>query len=77
MTMADGWARAREVRTAAHASLTESAWPFRLLPRLALQGSSRSAAQLSLPLPWTPVPFSFQVLAVLVTGRRLGARGDC
>lgn len=33
-----------------------------------------AAAQVSVPLPWTPVPFSLQPMAVLLTGAVLGAR---
>lgn len=33
-----------------------------------------AAAQVSVPLPWTPVPFSLQTMAVLLSGAVLGAR---
>src|SRR5678816_1857646 len=32
------------------------------------------AAQIALPLPWTPVPITGQTFAVLLTGAVLGAR---
>lgn len=34
-----------------------------------------AAAQVSVPLPWTPVPMTLQPLAVLAVGGVLGARG--
>jgi biotin transport system substrate-specific component len=36
-----------------------------------------AAAQISVPLPFTPVPFTFQPMMVLVAGMVLGARLGC
>src|ERR1041385_4511890 len=37
-----------------------------------MAGFTALAAQLSFPLPWTPVPFSFGLVGVLLTGAVLG-----
>ncbi|HLF16164.1 MAG TPA: biotin transporter BioY [Candidatus Thermoplasmatota archaeon] len=70
--MTDAWARYREVRGIAYANWMGFAWPLRVLTAVGFAGFIALLAQLSLPLPWTPVPFSFQPLAVLVTGACLG-----
>ncbi len=36
-----------------------------------------AAAQISIPLPFTPVPFTFQPMVVLVCGAALGSRLGC
>lgn len=41
---------------------------------LAAVAGTAAAAQVSVPLPWTPVPFSLQTMAVLLSGAVLGAR---
>lgn len=40
----------------------------------AMTGLTVLAARIAVPLPWTPVPATFQVAAVILTGAALGAR---
>jgi biotin transport system substrate-specific component len=44
------------------------------LPVVAIVGLMVAAAQLRAPLPWTPVPVTFQTFVVLLGGALLGAR---
>ena len=46
----------------------------RLLATLAVTGLTALAAQISIPLPFTPVPFTLQPMVVLLGGAALGAR---
>lgn len=68
----DGLTRLRQARLLAHERLLLLGWPLKALVALGFAGFIALAAQVSVPLPWTPVPFSFQPLAVLVTGAYLG-----
>ncbi|MEK6974836.1 MAG: biotin transporter BioY [Candidatus Thermoplasmatota archaeon] len=70
--MSDGWTRERHGRMLAHERVLLLGWPFKVLLATGFAGFIALAAQVSIPLPWTPVPFSFQPLAVLVTGTYLG-----
>lgn len=62
----------RRARASAYAGAHEVGWPGRVVLAAGFAGLMALTAQLSIPLPWTPVPFSFQVLGVLVTGAYLG-----
>jgi biotin transport system substrate-specific component len=66
--MGDYW----QARARAHATWLGLAWPVKALFAIGMAGFVALSAQLSIALPWTPVPFSFQPLAVLVTGAVLG-----
>jgi biotin transport system substrate-specific component len=70
--MSDGWTRHRHARLLAHERVLLLGWPLRALLAAGFAGFIALAAQVSVPLPWTPVPFSLQPLAVLVTGAYLG-----
>ena len=70
--MSDGWTRQRRGLLLAHERVLLLGWPLKVLLATGFAGFIALAAQVSIPLPWTPVPFSFQVLAVLVTGAYLG-----
>lgn len=48
------------------------AWAWKLALAVGMAGFTALAAQLSFPLPWTPVPFSFGLVGVLLTGAVLG-----
>lgn len=41
-----------------------------------MAGVAAVAAQLAVPLPFTPVPFTLQVFAVVLSGLLLGPRAD-
>src|SRR5262249_45308872 len=61
-------------------TLAGAAWPRAgaLEHALLILGASlvtALAAQVAIPLPWTPVPLTGQTFAVLLTGAVLGARG--
>ncbi len=62
----------RRARSSAYVQAQEMGWPGRVMLAAGFAGFMALMAQLSIPLPWTPVPFSFQVLGVLVTGAYLG-----
>jgi biotin transport system substrate-specific component len=47
---------------------------IRLLAALAVTGLTVAAAQVSIPLPFTPVPFTLQPMVVLLGGAALGPR---
>ena len=47
---------------------------FRLLAMLLVTALTAVAAQVSVPLPFTPVPFTLQPMVVLIGGAALGAR---
>lgn len=68
----DGWTRYRQGRLLAHERVLLLGWPLKVVLAAGFAGFIALAAQVAIPLPWTPVPFSFQPLAVLVTGAYLG-----
>ena len=47
---------------------------FKLFAVLAVTALTAAAAQVSIPLPFTPVPFTLQPMVVLLGGAALGAR---
>ena len=51
-----------------------SSVPIRAAAVLFVSGLTAVAAQVSVPLPFTPVPFTFQTMVVLLGGAVLGAR---
>lgn len=65
-------------RTARPAAGTEAAeapsWPVRVAGVLAFAALTAVGARIAVPLPGTPVPFTLQVLAVLLAGLVLGSR---
>ncbi len=67
-----GWERYRNARLLAHEGLLGLAWPVKALLATGFAGFIALLAQVSVPLPWTPVPFSLQILAVTVAGAYLG-----
>src|SRR3954469_1086527 len=48
--------------------------PLKLAATLFMMVLTAAAAQVSVPLPFTPVPFTFQPMVVLLGGAVLGAR---
>src|SRR5688572_15461995 len=59
------------------ASRREAAWAARatqLASVLFMTALTAAAAQVSVPLPFTPVPFTFQPMVVLLAGLTLGSR---
>lgn len=50
------------------------AWPIKAASVLFMAALTAAAAQVSFPLPFTPVPFTFQPMVVLLGGLALGAR---
>src|SRR5687767_15956814 len=49
-------------------------WPAKLGLAAGFAGFTALLAQVSLPLPWTPVPLSLVTLAVFLAGTSLGPR---
>jgi biotin transporter BioY len=70
--MPEVWDRFQHRRALAHEGLLGLHWPWRLALALGMAGFVALTAQLSIPLPWTPVPFSFGVFGVLLVGAVLG-----
>ena len=52
----------------------DAAWLTKGLAVLFVTALTAAAAQISVPLPFTPVPFTFQPMVVLIGGAALGAR---
>lgn len=68
-----GWAaRAESAGARVHAFREESAYAYRILLVLGFAGLTGLSAQIVLPLPFTPVPVTGQVLGVLVSAAVLG-----
>ncbi len=61
-----GWNRNAFAATMATPVLT--GWPVRLATSIGMAGFLALMAQVSFPLPWTPVPFSMMPFALLVAG---------
>jgi biotin transport system substrate-specific component len=55
-------------------SRTDLAWPIRAAAVLFVAALTAAAAQVSIPLPFTPVPFTLQPMVVLLGGAALGSR---
>lgn len=66
------WDRFQHRRALAHEGLTGLNWAWKLLLAVGMAGFVALTAQVSIPLPWTPVPFSFGVVGVLLVGAVLG-----
>src|ERR1041385_40968 len=64
----------RQVRARAHLSGHELHWLAKLGLALGFAGFTALMAQVSIPVPWTPVPLSLVILGVLLSGTTLGAR---
>lgn len=65
-TMSDS--RFRHGRLAVHRWQVAQGWPVRFGQSMLFAGFLAVMAQISFPLPWTPVPFSMAPFALLVTG---------
>jgi biotin transport system substrate-specific component len=52
----------------------DAAWLTKGLAVLFVTALTAAATQISVPLPFTPVPFTFQPMVVLIGGAALGAR---
>jgi biotin transport system substrate-specific component len=52
----------------------DATWLTKGLAVLFVTALTAAAAQISVPLPFTPVPFTFQPMVVLIGGAALGAR---
>lgn len=66
------WDRFQHRRTLAYEGLLGMHWPWKLALAVGMAGFVALTAQLSIPLPWTPVPFSLGPIAVLLVGAVLG-----
>lgn len=55
-----------------HQNVEGLAWAWKLALAVGMAGFTALMAQLSFPVPWTPVPFSMGVVGVLLTGAVLG-----
>lgn len=64
--------RLRHARFGAHQTVQGLGWATKVLLAAVFAGFLALTAQVSFPVPWTPVPFSMQVLGVLLTGAYLG-----
>jgi biotin transport system substrate-specific component len=62
----------RQQRARLHVGYLALGWPVKLGLAVGMAGFVALLAQLSIPLPWTPVPFSLGLVGVLVTGAVLG-----
>ncbi|HUR62160.1 MAG TPA: biotin transporter BioY [Candidatus Thermoplasmatota archaeon] len=62
----------RSQRARLHANCTGLGWTLKLGLAIGMAGFVALTAQLSIPLPWTPVPFSLGLVGVLLTGAVLG-----
>lgn len=58
----------------AHARATSYATPIRVAATLFVAALTAAASQISVPLPFTPVPFTLQPMIVLLGGAVLGPR---
>ena len=56
------------------AARTDFDLPLRVAAVLFVTALTAAAAQISFPLPFTPVPFTLQPMVVLIGGAALGAR---
>ena len=66
--------RLKSVGGSLYAFREECGWAYQLLLVLAMAGVTGVAAQVAIPLPFTPVPLTGQVFAVLLAGGLLGRR---
>lgn len=64
----------RQARLRAYHAAQELSWLAKLGVAVGFAGFTALLAQVSLPLPWTPVPLSLVTFAVFLTGTYLGAR---
>jgi biotin transport system substrate-specific component len=67
-----GWGGYRRARAQVYRSAVGLHWGYKAGLAAVFAGLTALSAQVAIPLPWTPVPFSLQPLAVLVTGAVLG-----
>lgn len=70
--MPEVWDRFQHRRALAYDGLLGLHWLWKLALAIGMAGFVALTAQLSIPLPWTPVPFSFGVFGVLLVGAVLG-----
>ncbi|MEA3166568.1 MAG: biotin transport system substrate-specific component [Thermoplasmata archaeon] len=69
-TTLDGY---RQARLRAYLAAQELNWLAKLGLAIGFAGFTALLAQVSIPLPWTPVPLSLVTFAVFLTGTYLGA----
>jgi biotin transport system substrate-specific component len=69
--MADGY---RAARARLYAAALESSWLTKLGAAAGFAGLTALLAQVSIPVPWTPVPLTLQSVGFLLTGVALGPR---
>ena len=62
----------RQARLRAYRAAQELSWLAKLGIAAGFAGFTALLAQVSLPLPWTPVPLSLVTFAVFLTGTSLG-----
>ena len=70
--MPEVWDRFQHRRALAYDGLLGLHWLWKLALAVGMAGFVALTAQMSIPLPWTPVPFSFGVVGVLLAGAVLG-----
>ena len=64
----------RQARLRAYLVADDLSWLAKLGLALGFAGTTALLAQVSIPLPWTPVPLSLVTFAVFLTGTYLGPR---
>lgn len=69
---AEVWDRFQHGRALAYEGLLGLNWMWKSLLAIGMAGFVALTAQLSIPLPWTPVPFSLGLIGVLLVGAVLG-----
>lgn len=64
----------KTARARLYAQALEASWLAKVGAAVGFAGLTALLAQLSIPLPWTPVPLTFQPVGFLLTGVMLGPR---
>lgn len=70
--LVEAWDRFQVRRGLVFDGLTGLNWAWKVALALGMAGFVALTAQFAVPLPWTPVPFSFALVGVLLTGAVLG-----
>jgi biotin transport system substrate-specific component len=74
MTVRSALSAAGPSSSADQVSAQPLSWMIQAMAVLLVTTMTAAAAQISVPLPFTPVPFTFQPMVVLIGGAALGAR---